>query len=319
VSARVAALVLCAGLCACDGVGRSLVDDRDEARLESGCEPPPTCSDRTNASEGTEVVVPPVDEPAREACPGTLETLCIADASAAVSGDCDRRLDLNDGELAQGPGPLTCTALRIFAGERARLELPGLALSGGRVTVESARPLLLALPDAALEHARIDVTGPVSVRVLRGSLDHVLVVGERASAGTPALELEESRAEGLTVLRNHAPFAGMLSITRSDLRDVWLSGEAVQLESNALEQGTLLAGQLNVVDGALGQVTLSFDSALISAAQLTRASVVRCDSLTLVGSRVEASDLFACRRGPLRVYDSAIRRSAVDGRVESDA
>jgi hypothetical protein len=271
--------------------------DFELRRAKSSCPSPRTCAASVSSDEDAG---PSASEPSPE-CHVISDTRALT-ARAWSVGDCT---GLHIDNITSRPG--------------ARTQLEAAAWDTGDVSIATRTPWVLELDGASLRRTLIELTGPVTLRLVRPvTLDDVRITGTASDAGAPQLELHEVDGATLAVGDAEQSFHGSVHMTRATLTKSQLVADDVVLESVTFQEVIVKAHALTARDANIAQVTLAFDDALFSASTLFDVAVTECGSLKLLEASVQNTRIPACRNPPMRVYYSDLLRVVVDGEIESD-
>jgi hypothetical protein len=324
-SAAALALVL-ACVAACDGLGRAVVDHEPlppvipPAELADCFEM--QCEEPILELELPSSVVTGLHRPDLSFC-GTEHDACALAAKAPEIDDTGCRNGvLRDPRVLDGES-VYCGDLSLpmadEAGEcAARVE--GLVVERGVVRIQSERACELELPGLVARDVRIELSGPVTLVIgERAELKDAAFVGVRTTDGAPLLEIDLSVAERTVIGDDEAPFEGMVSLRRSSLEDSSLRAEEVALESTVFLRAQVHADLMDAVDAVFAAALLDFGSALIAGSSFDRAEIRSCRALLITGSVVYNAVLRGCGDELLRIYNSTVGRSILNGRLELDS
>jgi hypothetical protein len=248
--------------------------------------------------------------------PGFVLTVCDSHMPCVLSGGptalsaCDLALPLQNGiETRLGNFECGVLALEVPVGVLST-RIAELSLFQAELSITATNPATVELSHAFLSSVRIELHGPVQLRITEHSslLDAQIAVTDASEA---SLDLVESSTAGVAALGFH----GKLQLERSTLADTQLFGDNVQLQNCSLQTlgvstrqffGTELRGEMLSLDVGQG---------VLAASAVDKIQLNTCDTLLIVSSQSYHSNFNACNS--LQVDRSAIGDSIVLGPVES--
>lgn len=276
----------------CDGVGRGLVDTttaapRREADLT--CRDTPTCAGPAAAWVSPRANLREFPELCQLAPSRTIEPDRLL---AGSSCECERwRIELGD---RQDPAILR-----------------DLTMKDCTLEIAATRPAGIRLEKLQADSLSLMLDGPVELTIAdQTSLDSTSV--SATSTGTPAhLALVEVAAQDLDVAGVDANLV-RTSLQRSRVQATSLTMESVLLEDVMLESGSLVG-----IDARFHTVEIATELGSLSGSGGSHLVLSNCDAFLIADSELEQSQLHACQT-VLRLYDSTIDSSVLNGAVESD-
>lgn len=238
---------------------------------------------------------------------------------------------------ARVPAELDCadvTSRDAPPQEAAHEQLARAQWHASNLRIESEVPRTIAIDELTASEVWIELRGPVTLRIGRqggalftfGSgpptageeaISDLRVTGVATAAGAPQLHFEGVRARGVRIGDDARPFPGRVSARSSELLAVQLLAHDVALESSRLDTGLLRAGTLSGADAVLTDLGIELGHALLANSDLRSSQLTRCGDVSLVLVSVTDSQLSACD-APLRMIDSRMSRTWLDGAVEGD-
>ncbi|MDB4988747.1 MAG: hypothetical protein JWN04_3925 [Myxococcaceae bacterium] len=307
---RLAALLLLAG---CDGgFGRAIVGkyaDRPPLPPLNECVALP--AECHSAPTFTPIAAPPAPVFGLADC-GYRSMQCdLIHGSTATLSACELDLTLD---------PAYAAALKSLSCLRAELTLPanGPSLSLANMMFDQAElvfsastPVTIELSHAKLNDVRIELRGPITLRLSASSVIQDTQITDTSSSGA-SVELSESSATALSVLG----LRGTLSLLRSNVRQSTFFATTAELETTTLGGVGIVADQLVGVELQGSSINLEFQTGTLSGANLMDVTVQRCGSLLIANSTIYDS-IFAACSDKLRADRGAIGRSVVLGAIES--
>jgi hypothetical protein len=329
---------------ACDHVGSSLVDSRAAASSKDGismaCAALPRCDGGPRPELPKKPEAVPIDF---EAC-GEPQLRCEDDnedelerSDLGALAQCTRPATLDEWSAAGGTLE-ACAAHRIAnldANEARELTLEGVVWMHVEVAFETATPLSITLTGATLEDVFVRLEGPVTLRVVDSAqFDAVRIVSSPSgalltqaglassasravtAAELPGVELDAVAARDLW-LDGDEGFEGAVHVAHSRLSGGYVTTHDLAVESTRLEAVQLRTRELKATDAVIADSQLAIDRGLISASHFSASDVLRCSALTFVATALEGVRLLRCD-DPLRLYDSVVARSDLEGDIESD-
>jgi hypothetical protein len=311
--------------CACN-VGAPLVD-RVQGKLGVdgvACNPSPPCEPLSHADP--RALIRRALQIVRDDCIAARRDSGIScdssEGDAGASDPTDQTPGCEDQHaLTELPAQLSCDDV-VFA---SRSDAPDLSLDGvnwlhSNLTISASAARRIALTNATLRSVFIRLEGPVLLHIEHSeSLRDLRIAGTVTPAGTPALELVQANGDALTIGDMTQSFTGSVTLRDVQLFDSVVSSTQLDLESVASTQVYLAAQSLTASDLDVLDAVIDADSMLISAFTAKQSQLHWCTGATLVAARISESSLSACDDGgAIRLYDSTILSSAIDGRVESD-
>jgi hypothetical protein len=195
----------------------------------------------------------------------------------------------------------------------------GVSLERTLLRLSSARPCVLALPGALVTDARIELSGPVTL-VLgeRARIERTGFVGERTDAGAPLLDIDLSEVARSAIGDGRRPFEGMLSARHTMFTSSSVRAEDAVLESVVFLHAQLDFDALDAIDATFAGAWLDLGAAVFGGCSFDRVDFRSCSSLLVAGSEIYKSVLRGCGEERVRIYNSTIGRSMLDGWFESD-
>jgi hypothetical protein len=324
-SVRVLLMIAAALLCACKGVGRSLVDTQTGRKgRSSSCAPPPSCAGLgldTGATLSEQT--PALTSVSRRVCPEGVSASCSGNPSPEVGDDCARVWNVDE-QPAPDLSELRCAGLRITAdahGERSDVTVEEVHWSGVELAIESTRPITVHLRRPVLEDVHIALSGPVTLDVFDLGYLHRVQMSARADQQMPpTVTITDSTLESSSIMREGGAFPGHVEISRgAHVDDSWLSADALELDNLSMHNVVLQAQALDADDVRFQHATLSFDHAELTFSDLYSSRVRSCSTwLTLNGVNLHDSELAACEGDRLRAFGSTVDRASVAGTVDSE-
>jgi hypothetical protein len=284
---------LSAGLsacCACNGVGRALVD----------YEPPGEAEMTICSAMRCEGVLPVLAVPDTPGEYGDL-SLCEPPTMQTV------HLTLDD---------CRCRSLELDLAESALpVELAGPEhLEHCRLHLRSERPIEVRLAVPRLDDVHIALEGPIKLtmrNVVRGQRVSVAASAEHAS-----IELERC---DLSLFSLHDPEQRIsaLNVSHSTLVSALIEIANARFDSVAVRRSTLIARTLDADDLDALHSRLEVDQALISSSRMNEVELSACRQLRILGS--ELSFVEATCRERIQLYSTRAQQSVFDGPIEFDA
>jgi hypothetical protein len=318
-------------VCACN-VGDALVDTQKEPEggLVLPCRKPPPCEPLTENTMGETHPVwyrgnielsalaversSCLDAPAESACDPTAADAGSHDpAETAPMEGCSARSDL--------PPTAACDDVRV-AGDPASplssLDAPNWSRSN--LTLVASSPWRVELHAPILDMVFLRLEGPVELHIDHANaLEDLRITGVITAAGAPSLELRQVIGNALAIGDAVESFPGSVRLETAVLSESVLAPVRLELRSVELSKVRVLTSALSGTDASLVDAVIDADSVLLSAFKAARTRIQSCADATYVAGTVMDTSLASCRGGgALRVYDTKILSSAVDGIVESD-
>lgn len=312
----------CALLASCDGVGRALVGAQGEGGRPPVC-PQYDCQAVVPRPPGGDDMEPSgvygcADAPLEPACDGGPATEPATNASQPAR--CGRTLSLDHDsadpfELAT----LTCERVVLERSSRsadATLRLTNVAWQQLDVTVRSSVPFVLELERARLDDVRLWLDGPVSVRVLGAvSVSQLQIRGDHGAA---ELSILDGAIASLRAGDPASKFMGSITIERAFVRGAQIRAGQLQVESSDLADVVLDTDRLQLADCTGRRLLMGFDQALLTASSLSDVNIERCGRLAMYDASLTSARLPACATPPTRVYNSSITGSSIEGEIVAD-
>ncbi|MDB4973881.1 MAG: hypothetical protein JWN48_2222 [Myxococcaceae bacterium] len=302
------ALALAVLCLSCDGFGRALVGEtQDSHPRETRCNAAPTGCE--GAAPSFAPLLPPAAPRFELASCGHSAVACGASSgpNQSVFG-CDLALTL--GTTVEAPSLSCARATLTVPADLSRVTLPDLQIAQSELYVVATSPVTLELASASMEHVRIELRGPITLRLDEDSAVLDTQIVDRGHAAS--FELSESRAEQLSLLE----LAGRASIVRSALSATQLFAGTVELETTTLSDLTSVSDELFAVEVSGADLKLELGRGTISGSMLERVSLQKCGSLLMAGSSVARSTFVACGE-KLRADRGVISGSVLTGAIES--
>jgi hypothetical protein len=142
------------------------------------------------------------------------------------------------------------------------------------------------------------------------------VHAEEQGKAAPSLRFEQVEARGLTI---DGAAATRVSARASVFGSLRLNASVVSLESTALESSELAAGDLTLTDVRASSATIEADSGTLSATKLIESALRFCRDTTIVKSDLMHTKLTTCDQRRIRIYDTQVTETQLDGYLELDA
>jgi hypothetical protein len=309
---------------ACDGIGREVVDHQmplPPGILSTVCEPP-SCDTPARSIELRPEIATRVHEPDRNTCPDTFDACALepstgdASPTACAQGQLDEPARLAHQVLRCAELELV---LPVVQGE-CSFTLEGLVLEHTTLRLRAGAPCAVSMPALSTNDARIELEGPV-VLILeqRAELQDTSFVGTRTAAGAPLLELDLIEGARVAIGDEALPFAGAVHALHTRLVDSSLHSEEIALDSVLFGNVKLHSGDLHADDAVFDSAILELDNADFSAASLANVEVRTCGAMRIAGSGVQSSVLRRCGDELVRIYNSTVAKTDIEGSIESDS
>lgn len=318
-------------LLACDSVGRALVgSDPPGQGFGLQCAVTP-CEEMKFAGFQT----PQVLELRLDTCvtsdPASCEVVSetIPGLSRATAGACMRSVSLDDDAFdATAARDLRCAAVRLSrtnSGGMRSVRIDDAHWSNLEVEIATRDAFALELANPVLDHVRVRLRGPITLRILDTKTVTELSVDSESDGS--AVELRDvtakrvmfgsepyGSAEGVL----GGPFAGRLAIRRSTLASAHIAAAEVAFESMVLNEVAVDVERADWVDVTGVRVRLAVDEAVISASKLNGFEVERCGELRLHKSSLASYAIPACDPGATLVFGTSLTRGQIDGAIFVD-
>ena len=237
-------------------------------------------------------------------------TPCVLSGSPGPLAGCDLALSLQDGVETRFAS-FSCGALTLDVPVGVlSTRIPELSLFQTELRISASSPATVELSHASLSSVRIELRGPVQLRITEhSSLRGVQITSKDASDAS--LSIVESSTAGVAALGFH----GKLELERSTMADTQLFGDDVQLRNCSLQTVGINARQFFGTELRGEQLTLEIGEGVLAAAGVDRIRLLSCDTLLVANSQSYHSTFGVCKS--LQVDRSAIGDSIVLGPVES--
>lgn len=302
-------------LCACT-VGAPIVDDHLEVDGPDnvgpiGCALPPPCEEIRG--------LPPMAAYAAEPIP--LQA-CGIEPNCSVAESPETTVYCEGAET--GPVLPQTASCHAFVW-RPSAELDALTLedvdwSELDLTIEVTRPTLLTLRAPKLRSVFVQLAGPITLRLERAyEAQDLRFTGITNDQGAPRIEFERAAIERLRVGTSESRFEGALSLVAAIARDVGIHTLSLTTESGQLLTGTVQTGTIQLIDQELDKLTLEAGGGLLSAFAIRESRLRFCGDVTLVEGRILATAVASCEDAVVRLYQTNVGSSSLDGLIETDA
>lgn len=314
-----AAGLLTAGLiagCGGDGLGRAIVG---EGKLGGTLRP--LCGSQTPLCDrpvvgGPALVARQLPLSGGRSCAPTTDQPCLPDAMGLVSlAGCYFQAAEVEGSF-DGLGSATCSRVELTASAAASyVRLGDAQLDTAQLTLRSDHAVTFELDHARLAGVRIELDGPVTLRIMgESSLSEVSIAqpAQGSLPGAASLQLVESQVFDLVA----SNLSGSIEVARSSLTDSQLLAPEVRLETLTVTRVDVATHELTAVAVEGSALTLQFSRAITSNLTLNRLEVQRCDSLLLVSAQLVNALLAPCS-GRVRIDQSQIEESFLAGPIET--
>jgi hypothetical protein len=325
--------LLCTPACK-NGLGREVVGQTlpplPQGDTDCGSRPP-HCDDETVGGPDAGIEAIEAAPVALQTCGVLVPAICGDDAlgqatagadAGMAASDCGETLQLG-ASAARDSTQLNCAALRMTgdaaldAADSVRITVADWKHSN--VAITSARPITLELETASLDDVWIDLSGPVTLRIVSESrMSNVRMRMRAAAAGAPRIELADSQANQLAVTSEDDPFSSTITLARMRLARTQLRAQEIFVESVAAGDVQIEAADLNIADSTFETVVFAFGHAVMAATIATNVNIPTCGTLTLANGTFEHATIEPCTGGPLRAYGVLIGTSTVTGEVDGD-
>jgi hypothetical protein len=237
-------------------------------------------------------------------------TACVLSGSPSPLAGCDLALSLQEGVETRFTN-VSCGALTLDVPVGVlSTRIPDLSLFQTELRISASSPATVELSHASLSSVRVELHGPVQLRITEHSSLRDVQITSKDSSGA-SLALVESSTAGVAALGFH----GRLELERSTVADTQLFGDDVQLRNCSLQTVGINARQFFGTELHGEQLTLEIGEGVLAAAGVDRIRLLSCDTLLVANSQSYHSTFGVCKS--LQVDRSAIGDSIVLGPVES--
>lgn len=311
--ATVSALVLHVFLSACDGIGLPVVNERTSGGGDGVRCPiaPPVCESDLGSAPAQ---LPPPSTPIELASCGGTPNPC---AESGPTGNCTLSATLQNETRFHG---FACARAEFTAAPfTASARFDDLSLDSAELVLTSDHPVTIDFARAVLSKSRIELRGPITLRILAGSrLSETRIVEAASAVVTPssrgaALELIETFTDAVVI----GELRDRVEVIRSQLNRTQLFAAEVLLDTTTVVDVAVVTPELYAVQVQGRRLSLQAARATMSELTLYNMSVQRCDSMLIAGSNVFESSFGACT-DRLRIDRSAIADSVVAGNLDSN-
>jgi hypothetical protein len=260
-----------------------------------------------------------------DACGGAREDACnqtSADDAGASGSIHNCQISMPSALDLLNLSSAVCSDLQVVnAGSDApsSIRLDGVDWREINLSLSSTSPLTLELDGASLDVVFVELTGPITLRIVDSvALAELHVASTSTTGDQPRLELLQDEAEKLVVGGTEHPFSGSVSMTRTQLTSSQLVADTFELESVTLLSGLIEASSLDGTDLQLSDTVLALENATISASLLQQTEIADCGALTLIRDHLVNTHIPPCREPPLLVYSTSVGGGRVGGQIVSD-
>jgi hypothetical protein len=282
---------------ACDGFGSPIVGEKVRVGNSADCrsielpacrpiEPPPAAI--------VSMMLEPFDSPD---CPdrGPLRRTTVSAPGEPLPSE----LICDDLEVRLVPGP-------------ASLTMSALSARSSLIKFVAELPTTVTIAASHLSTVRIELHGPVSLRILEAStLDQVRI--DTPPAHGASIELSEVNASHLAV----ESLAGRVAIARSRLGPAQLVVRQLSIDTTAFEELSVRSDELFAARIEGRHLALELGRSQLSASSIEGLSLRRCSSMFVVSSTISDGVLSPCTDAPLRIDGSTIMSTQALGAIES--
>jgi hypothetical protein len=329
------AMLLASGLLAACSIGAPLVDKQEP--VEAGvapipCPPPPLCEAleeiETSTVSALAIGLSDCSPPHAAECP--VPDAGVDDDAASPFQPIDHPLPGMQPSAADCSPPAPLLGLpEVSNCDDGRVDyvatMPPVALdeptwSHSNLTIVASAALPIALHSPDLSNVFLRLEGPVQLTIDHtDTLIDLRIAGVETNAGAPSVAFSQVTGQGVAIGDADRGFPGMVSLRDVTFSDSVLAPRQLQLESASLSKVRVATQALSGTDGLLENVAIDSDTALLSAFDLKSVRMKSCHGLTLVADNIYNGGFSTCEgAGMIRLYESEILASAVDGAVESD-
>jgi hypothetical protein len=197
-------------------------------------------------------------------------------------------------------------------------------IEASRVVFATEVPVEITLSAVSLKNVLLDLSGPVTLRLIGGSsLQDVFATLSGSTAdlqSAPRVYIEEGELRRVTIqgLANGAP-AGSVELVRDFAQSISFSVETISVQSCELARVRLSSGELMVIDTELSVAELSLDHGFMASVGASDLRTTHCGDLTTAQVSVsgDASEIGPCDF--LRFQASSIKNGLLDGVVHAES